>query len=132
MLPDVAVQGRGKKGGVGLRPGDGRGSPLVIHHVPLLLLRRVVQPSEGGDLLRGVRTVPQAPGGDGGEAVLGAAEQRQVDTVRLEVMRVIRSDAVEGLWLKWRSLPESVGKGGHPADTLGYVLPFVAYNRRDF
>ena len=57
--------------------GDGGGGPL-IHHVALLLLRRVVKSGEGGDLLGGVWTVPQAPGGDGREPVLASAEQLAV------------------------------------------------------
>ena len=110
---------------MGHRLGDGGGGPLV-HHVALLLLRCVVQAGEGGHLLGGVGAVPQAPGGDGGQAVLAAAEKLEVDTVGLEVVSVVRGDTVEGLWLQRRSLSEGVGEGAHPANTLGYVCPFIS------
>ena len=90
--------------------GDGGGGPLV-HHVPLLLLRRIVKSGEGGDLLGGVWAVPQAPGGDGREPVLTSAEQLEIHTVRLQMMSVTRSDTVEGLWLQWRSFSECEGEG---------------------
>ena len=94
-----------------------------MHDVSLLLLRSVVQTE--GKVGAGVGALPQSPGGDGGEPVLGPGQQLQVHHVRLEVVSVLGRNTVERLGLEGRSLTQSEGEGGHPADTLRDLLPGV-------
>ena len=115
-----------------MRGGGGEGGRRALgeHDVALLLLRRVVQPREGGHLLRGVRAVAEAARGDVVEALLRAVQELEVDYVRLEVVRVVRRHAVVRLGLQRRALAESEGEGRHPADTAGNVLPLVAWEEK--
>ena len=92
-----------------------------MHDVSLLLLRSVVQTE--GKVGAGVGALPQSPGGDGGQSVLGPGQELQVHHVRLEVVSVLGGNTVERLGLERRSLTESEGEGRHPADTLGDLLP---------
>ena len=128
MLPEVAVKGRREQGGVGRRvraPGDHRPS-LGVHDVPLLLLGRVVQ-SRDHPLWADVGRVAQGALGERGKPRGGALQQRHVDDVVLQVVRVLGQDSVKALDLDGGSaLPDGEHEGGHPADAATDLRPAVA------
>ena len=127
MLPNIVLQRWREKDGVGC--GHRRFGALRVHEVSLLLLRGLVDAER--HVGAGVRALPQPPGGDGREPVLGPGQELQVHHVRLEVVSVLRGNTVERLGLEGRSLTQSEGEGRHPADTLGDLLPGVTWGRED-